>query len=102
MLNPDIAEPLQNHRARRWQGRVHAVARPPPAAIRQETTGAMQVPQKFNFRPNCKSRMLVDVEVTFPECVAGVAGNRNSEHDPEGPSEMAGQRKCGRPRSLHR
>ena len=27
----------------------------------------MQVPQKFNFRPNCKSRMLVDVEVTFPK-----------------------------------
>ena len=36
------------------------------------------------------------------ECVADAAGYRDSEHDPEGPSEMAGQRGCGRPSSLHR
>src|SRR5437899_11238948 len=36
------------------------------------------------------------------ECVADVAEYRDSEHDPEGPSEMAGQRRCGRPSSLHR
>ena len=36
------------------------------------------------------------------ECVADVAGYRDSEHDPEGASEMAGQRRCGRPSAFHR
>src|SRR4030088_3130326 len=36
------------------------------------------------------------------QCVADVAGNRDSEHDPGGTRGMAGQRRCGRPSSLHR
>jgi transposase-like protein len=39
---------------------------------------------------------------SLSECVADVAGYRDSEHDPEGASEMAGQRRCSRPSSLHR
>ena len=35
------------------------------------------------------------------KCVADVAGYRDSEHDSEGPGEMAGQRRHGRPSSLH-
>src|SRR5258708_9236872 len=34
--------------------------------------------------------------------MADVAGYRDREHDPEGPSEMAGQWRCSRPSSLHR
>ena len=34
--------------------------------------------------------------------VADTTRNRNSAHDSEGPSEMVGKRRCGRPSSLHR
>ena len=34
--------------------------------------------------------------------VADAAGNRDSEHDSEGSSGMAGQRRCGRPRAVRR
>jgi transposase-like protein len=36
------------------------------------------------------------------ECVADVTRYRDRKHDPEGASEMAGQRRCGRPSALHR
>jgi transposase, IS6 family len=37
----------------------------------------------------------------FPERVADFGGNRNSAHDPEGTSEMAGKRRCDRSSTLH-
>jgi DDE domain len=53
--------------------------------------------------PDSKETSLAGQRLWFvSERVADVTGNRNRANDPEGPSEMAGKRGCGRPGSLHR
>src|SRR3979411_65128 len=53
-----------------------------------------------HLKPANKSYRIDETYINV-KCVADVAGHRDSEHDPEGPSEMAGQKGCGGPSSLH-